>query len=54
MTTMSNVVGAASHQDMSWLSIKWDKAHRMVRRLQVCIAKAVITVGSGQTGFIEA
>ena len=41
MTTMSNVVGAASHQEIDWLSIKWDTAHRLVRRLQVRIAKAV-------------
>jgi RNA-directed DNA polymerase len=38
---MSNVVGAASHQEIDWLSIKWDAAHRLVRRLQVRIAKAV-------------
>jgi RNA-directed DNA polymerase len=41
MTAMSNVVGAAPHQEMDWLSIKWDAAHRTVRRLQVRIAKAV-------------
>jgi RNA-directed DNA polymerase len=38
---MNKVVGAASHQQMSWHSVKWDKAQRMVRRLQVRIAKAV-------------
>ena len=41
MTTMNKVVGATSHQQMSWHSVKWDKAQRMVRRLQVRIAKAV-------------
>jgi RNA-directed DNA polymerase len=41
MTTTANAVGAASHYDMNWLNIDWGKAHRLVRRLQVRIAKAV-------------
>jgi len=41
MTTTLCAVGASSHHDMSWHSIDWGKAHRMVRRLQVRIAKAV-------------
>ncbi len=41
MTTTLCAVGASSHYDMSWHSIDWGKAHRMVRRLQVRIAKAV-------------
>jgi len=41
MKTTANAVGAASHYDMNWHSIDWGQAHRMVRRLQVRIAKAV-------------
>ncbi|MDO9167606.1 MAG: group II intron reverse transcriptase/maturase [Methylobacter sp.] len=41
MTTTPRAVGASSHYEMSWHSIDWGKAHRMVRRLQVRIAKAV-------------
>ena len=41
MTTTPSAVGAASHYDMNWPNIDWGKAHRIVRRLQVRIAKAV-------------
>lgn len=41
MTTTANAVGAASHHDVGWHGIDWGQAHRMVRRLQVRIAKAV-------------
>ena len=41
MTTTLSAVGAVSHYDMTWLNIDWGKAHRIVRRLQVRIAKAV-------------
>ena len=41
MTTTPSAVGAASHYDMNWPTIDWGKAHRIVRRLQVRIAKAV-------------
>jgi RNA-directed DNA polymerase len=41
MTTANITVGAASYQDIEWHSINWDKAHKLVRRLQVRIAKAV-------------
>lgn len=40
MTTANITVGAASYQDIEWHSINWDKAHKLVRRLQVRIAKA--------------
>jgi RNA-directed DNA polymerase len=41
MTTANITVGAASYQDIEWHSINWDKAHKLVRRLQVRIAQAV-------------
>jgi len=41
MTTANITVGAASYQDIAWHSINWDKAHKLVRRLQVRIAKAI-------------
>ena len=41
MTTTLSAVGAASHYDVNWHSIDWGQAHRIVRRLQVRIAKAV-------------
>lgn len=41
MTTTPSAVGAASHYDMNWPNIDWGKTHRIVRRLQVRIAKAV-------------
>ena len=41
MTVVNITTGAASYQDIEWHSINWDKAHKLVRRLQVRIAKAV-------------
>jgi RNA-directed DNA polymerase len=41
MTTANITVGASSYQETKWHSINWDKAHRLVRRLQVRIAKAI-------------
>jgi RNA-directed DNA polymerase len=41
MTTASITVGASSYQETKWHSVNWDKAHRLVRRLQVRIAKAI-------------
>jgi RNA-directed DNA polymerase len=41
MTTTPSAVGAASHYDMNWPTIDWGKAHLIVRRLQMRIAKAV-------------
>jgi RNA-directed DNA polymerase len=41
MTTANTTVGAASYQDIEWHSINWDKTHKLVRRLQVRIAKAI-------------
>ena len=41
MTTASITVGASSYQETKWHSINWDGAHRLVRRLQVRIAKAI-------------
>ena len=41
MTTANITVGAASYQGIEWHSINWDKAHKLVRRLQVRIAKAI-------------
>lgn len=40
MTTTLSAVGAASHYEMNWPNIDWGEAHRIVRRLQVRIAKA--------------
>ena len=41
MTTANITVGASSYQETKWHSINWDGAHRLVRRLQVRIAKAI-------------
>jgi len=42
MTAMTTVMaGAASGSEMTWYGIDWTKAHRRVRRLQMCIAKVV-------------
>jgi RNA-directed DNA polymerase len=41
MTVANITTGAASYQDIEWHSINWDKAHKLVRRLQVRIAKAI-------------
>ena len=41
MTVANITTGGASYQDIEWHSINWDKAHKLVRRLQVRIAKAV-------------
>jgi len=41
MTTANITVGASPYQETKWHSINWDKAHRLVRRLQVRIAKAI-------------
>jgi RNA-directed DNA polymerase len=41
MTVADITTGASSYQGIGWHSIHWDKAHRLVRRLQVRIAKAI-------------
>ena len=38
--TTAKTVGASSTNEMSWHSINWKKAHRIVNRLQARIVKA--------------
>ena len=41
MTTGSSLAGAVSHKTVDWHAINWPKVHRIVRRLQARIVKAV-------------
>ena len=41
MTTVATV-GASSTNEVSWHSINWKKAHRIVNRLQARIVKAIL------------
>ena len=38
--TTATTVGASSTKEVSWHSINWKKAHRIVNRLQARIVKA--------------
>jgi len=40
MTAEQPAAGAASHNQVDWQAIDWQKAHRNVRRLQARIVKA--------------
>jgi RNA-directed DNA polymerase len=41
MTAVATPAGAVSHKTVDWHTIDWRRAHRVVRRLQARIVKAV-------------
>ena len=41
MTAVVTPAGAVSHNPLGWHAIDWPKVHRIVRRLQARIVKAV-------------
>lgn len=49
--TANPIAGAASHKDMDWHAINWQKAHENVRRLQARIVKAT---QQGRWGKVKA
>lgn len=51
MTAMATPAGAVSHNPLDWHAIDWPKAHRIVRRLQARIVKAV---QEGRWGKVKA
>jgi hypothetical protein len=49
MTAVATPAGAVSRNEADWHAINWQKAHRIVHRLQARIVKATPRIDCGET-----